>query len=148
MDTPTSASNALIDELVAALGAEAVRRGDAIAARYQADWSGAAPVRPLALLRPASTNDVAAAMRICHAHRVPVVPQGGLTGLAGGAMPHADAVALSQAYPFTVLAEVTGHEEAALADSLQAALAEAMEDGSVLDAVVAQSQAQAGALWR
>src|SRR2546428_10018104 len=95
MDTPTSASSALIDELVAALGAEAVRRGDAIDARYQADWSGAAPVRPLALLRPASTNDVAVAMRICHARRVPVVPQGGLTGLAGGAMPQADAVALS-----------------------------------------------------
>ena len=36
-----------------------------------------------------------AALRICHAHGVPVVPQGGMTGLAGGAVPQAGAVALS-----------------------------------------------------
>ena len=85
----------VIDDLMAALGADAVRCGDAIDARYQADWSGAAPVVPLALLRPVSTEQVAAIMRICHAHRVPVVPLGGMTGLAGGATPQADAVALS-----------------------------------------------------
>jgi FAD/FMN-containing dehydrogenase len=55
---------------------------------------------------------------------------------------------LAQAYPFTVLAEVTGHNEAQLADSLQAALTEAMDAGFVRDAVVAQSQTQARALWR
>jgi len=55
---------------------------------------------------------------------------------------------LSQAYPFQVLAEVTGHVEADLAEALQTVLGEAMEDGSVLDAVVAQSQAQAQSLWR
>jgi FAD/FMN-containing dehydrogenase len=85
----------LIDELVAALGADAVRCGDAIDARFRADWSGAAPVEPMVLLLPASTGQVAAALRICHAHRVPVVPQGGMTGLAGGAMPLSGAVALS-----------------------------------------------------
>ena len=85
----------LIDALVAALGADGVRCGNAIDARYRADWSGAAPVEPLALVRPTSTAQVAAALRICHAHRVPVVPQGGMTGLAGGAMPMPGAVALS-----------------------------------------------------
>src|SRR5258708_33088601 len=34
-------------------------------------------------------------MRLCTAHRVPVVPQGGLTGLAGAAVPVAGAVAVS-----------------------------------------------------
>lgn len=330
-DPTASTHRLLLDELIAALGKEAVLWGDAVEAREQADWSGMAPVSPLALLRPASTSEVAAALRICHDHRIPVVPQGGLTGLVGGAMPQANAVALSlarmnviepvdtasatltvqagatlqavqdaalaaglmfgvdlgargscqiggnlatnaggngvvqfgmmreqvlglevvladgtvlpmlrpmrknntgydlkqwfigsegtlgimtravltlhplpharastlvalpdyasaigllrllqahfpgalaafelmwddffstslrwsqtasplpQAYPFTVLAEVTGHDAALLADSLQAALAQAMANGTVLDAVVAQSQTQARALWR
>jgi len=55
---------------------------------------------------------------------------------------------LPQAHPFMVLAEVTGRDEALLNDSLQTALGEAMDQGVVLDAVVAQSQAQARSLWR
>jgi FAD/FMN-containing dehydrogenase len=55
---------------------------------------------------------------------------------------------LSQAYPFTVLVEVTGRDEATLTNGLQDALAAALDDGTVLDAVVAQSHAQAKALWR
>lgn len=81
--------------LEAALGADGVLRGDAIPERHLADWSGLAPVRPLALLRPRSTDQVSAALRLGHEHRVPVVPQGGLTGLAGAAMPTATGVALS-----------------------------------------------------
>jgi FAD/FMN-containing dehydrogenase len=54
----------------------------------------------------------------------------------------------ADAHPFLLLAEVTGHVEFNLAETLQNALGEAMEDGSVLDAVVAQSQTQAKALWR
>ena len=84
----------IFEQLVAALGADAVRCGAAIDARYRADWSGAVPVEPIALLLPASTEQVATALRICHAQRVPVVPQGGMTGLAGGAMPLGDAIAL------------------------------------------------------
>ena len=52
-------------------------------------------MRPLALLRPASTAEVSAALAICHRHRIAVVPQGGLTGLAGAAVPVAGGVALS-----------------------------------------------------
>jgi FAD/FMN-containing dehydrogenase len=88
-------TSAFIAELRASLGVDAVRCGDAIGARHHADCSAAAPVLPLALLRPINTEQVAEALRICHAHRVPVVPQGGMTGLAGGAMPRRDAVALS-----------------------------------------------------
>lgn len=77
------------------LGAEAVLSGDAVPARYHTDWSGTPPVVPLALVRPRSTEDVSATLRLCHQHRVPVVPQGGLTGLAGAAVPSADCVALS-----------------------------------------------------
>src|SRR5690606_12810448 len=52
---------------------------------------------PLALLRPASVNEVSVALEICHRHGVGVVPQGGMTGLAGGANPQGGNVALSLA---------------------------------------------------
>ena len=94
MPESTSAASDFIRALIDALGPASVVTGDSIEPRYLSDWSGAPPVRPLALLRPESTEAVAAALRLCHAHRVPVVPQGGMTGLAGGAIPLAHAVAL------------------------------------------------------
>ena len=81
--------------LVDALGADRVQVGDAVPARHHTDWSGTPPVPPLALVRPRSTEEVSALLRLCHAHRVPVVPQGGLTGLAGAAVPCVGGVALS-----------------------------------------------------
>ncbi|WP_280188754.1 FAD-binding oxidoreductase [Delftia sp. PS-11] len=83
-----------LDELISTLGADVAQRGDDVPQRYHTDWSGTPPQRPLALVRPRSTEDVSALMRLCAAHRVPVVPQGGLTGLAGAAVPAPDAVAV------------------------------------------------------
>ena len=81
--------------LAQAVGADGVQTGDAIPPRHRTDWSGAAPVQPLALVRPRSTEQVSAVLALCTAHRVPVVPQGGLTGLAGAAVPCAQGIALS-----------------------------------------------------
>lgn len=39
------------------------------------------------LVRPASTSELVQVMRLCHEHRIGVVPQGGNTGLCGGAIP-------------------------------------------------------------
>lgn len=55
-------------------------------ARYSRDWTGDHQGQPLAVARPRSTAQLAALMRHCAAARVPVVPQGGLTGLVGGAV--------------------------------------------------------------
>jgi FAD/FMN-containing dehydrogenase len=85
----------LLARLAQAFSAQALRTGSAIPDKHLADWSGMEPVRPLALLYPENTQDVATALQLCHEHRVPVVPHGGLTGLAGAAMPRADAVAIS-----------------------------------------------------
>lgn len=43
------------------------------------------PVPPLAVVRPRSTEEVAAVVRLANRHRVPVVPYGGGSGLMGGA---------------------------------------------------------------
>ncbi len=72
-----------------------VATGAALDGRRHADWSGAPGAPPRALLRPRSTEQLAQAMRICHQHGQSVVPQGGLTGLAGGACCGADDVAVS-----------------------------------------------------
>src|SRR5690606_35630599 len=43
--------------------------------------------RALAVVRPGSAEEVAAVVRLCQAHGAPLVPQGGNTGLCGGATP-------------------------------------------------------------
>ncbi|APW36474.1 FAD-binding oxidoreductase [Rhodoferax koreense] len=91
----STSAKPFLQALVDAVGADAVVPGAEVAPRHLSDWSGAPPVVPLALVRPRSTAEVAAVLRLCHAHRVPVVPQGGLTGLAGAAVPAADGIALS-----------------------------------------------------
>ncbi|MDK3017059.1 FAD-binding oxidoreductase [Pseudodonghicola flavimaris] len=81
--------------LLDSLGSDLVTLGADIPPRHCHDWAGLAPVSPLALVRPRRTEDVSALMRLCHAAGVPVVPQGGLSGISGAAHPRADAVALS-----------------------------------------------------
>ena len=56
-------------------------------APFLTDWRRKWTGRALAVAQPDRTADVAAVIRWCHAHRVPVVPQGGNTGLSGGAVP-------------------------------------------------------------
>ena len=85
----------VIDALTRALGPEGVLTGAAIPACHAGDWSGLPPVPPVALLRPRSTEEVSAALRLCHAHGQAVTPQGGLTGLVGGARPVAGGMALT-----------------------------------------------------
>ena len=51
------------------------------------DWRGRYTGRSLGLASPASTAEVAALMRLCSDHGVPVVPQGGNSGMSGGATP-------------------------------------------------------------
>ena len=96
MDSLTldTAPQALLD-LRQQLGASAVLIGDDVPERNCNDWSTQAPQRPLAVVRPADVQGVAAAMRACRAAGLPVVPQGGLTGLCGGARPEPGWVALS-----------------------------------------------------
>jgi FAD/FMN-containing dehydrogenase len=53
------------------------------AAEQWGAWRGRAPL----LLRPADTAEVAALLELCYAHEVPVVPQGGNTGLVGAGVP-------------------------------------------------------------
>ena len=71
----------LLDDLRAALGPAHVL-ADGLAP-WSRDWTGHYEGTPLAVLRPGSTAEVAATLRLASRHRVPVVPSAGRTGLAG-----------------------------------------------------------------
>lgn len=88
-------AHSLLTALTQALGADAVLSGNAIPDRYAHDWSPSEPVTPLAVLRPGSTAEVARALQLCSEAGVAVIPQGGLTGMVGAAVPSPGAVALS-----------------------------------------------------
>lgn len=91
----THTTSDFLDALRAVLDDSALRVGDAIPDNRHRDWSSTAPCAPLAWATPSSTGQVSALLRLCHEHRVPVVPQGGLTGLAGSAVPVPGSVVLS-----------------------------------------------------
>mgnify|MGYP000328954792 CR=1 FL=1 len=72
--------------LTQALGAPHVRTG-ADAAPYVTDWRKRYHGQALCVARPANTEEVAQVVKACAEAGVAVVPQGGNTGLVGGATP-------------------------------------------------------------
>ena len=78
----------LIEELVAAVGAGHVATGADIAEDDTHDEAiTAEPVTPAAVVRPGTTDEVAAVLRACDAAGVPVTARGSGTGLSGAAIP-------------------------------------------------------------
>jgi FAD/FMN-containing dehydrogenase len=78
----------LLSALRAAVGeAQVLTEGDLSA--WELDWRKRYRGRALAVVRPASTAEVAAVVQLCAAHRTAIVPQGGNTGLVGGSVPDA-----------------------------------------------------------
>jgi len=83
-------ADGLVESLRGIVGAAHVLTDDDVVAPYAVDWSRrfSGPVR--AVVRPADTAEVAAVVRACVGVRVPVLPQGGNTGLVGGSVPGRD----------------------------------------------------------
>jgi glycolate oxidase len=101
MPTPDAAilsrKSKIVELLRAALPKAAVIHDEAEVRAYECDALTAYRCPPLAVVLPATTEEVATALRICHAEGVPVVPRGSGTSLAGGALPTADSVILGVA---------------------------------------------------
>jgi FAD/FMN-containing dehydrogenase len=79
----------LQQRLTGLLGPTAVITGGSDLEPYAVDWRKLFPGRPACVVRPSSTEQVAQIVRICHDAGAAIVPQGGNTGLAGGAVPDA-----------------------------------------------------------
>jgi FAD/FMN-containing dehydrogenase len=76
------------------LGQRGLTRDPELMRPWLTDWRGRYSGAALALASPASTEELAALVRLCARHSVPVVPQGGNSGMSGGATPDASGQAL------------------------------------------------------
>ncbi|MGH3177891.1 MAG: FAD-binding oxidoreductase [Streptosporangiaceae bacterium] len=92
----------LLRALAGIVGEPHVLTGDATAG-YAVDWTGRFRGHTPAVVRPRDTAEVAAVLALCTEAGLPVVPQGGNTGLVGGGVPLHGEVLLS-------LARLTGLE--------------------------------------
>ena len=82
--------------LAGVVGADHVLAGDAIKDDHTHDEAlTAAPQTPLAVVLPASTEEVAEVLRLCDERRVPVTARGSGTGLSGGCTPRPDGIVVS-----------------------------------------------------
>ncbi|MEO7402926.1 MAG: FAD-binding oxidoreductase [Burkholderiales bacterium] len=79
----------LPNKFVAIVGADNVLTTDDDVAGYSRDWRKKYVGRPLAVVKPKTTAEVAAVVKLCAEAGAPIVPQGGNTGLVGGATPDA-----------------------------------------------------------
>jgi FAD/FMN-containing dehydrogenase len=79
--------DAFLDTLRAAVGASHVLTDPDLRASYETDWTRRWRGEALAVVRPATTDEVIAVLLACAAAGAAVIPQGGNTGLVGGSVP-------------------------------------------------------------
>src|SRR4030067_2708615 len=86
---PTKITADIRYSIVSAVGAANAFSGADKAADYGHDEFSLREIAhdPDLVLRPGTAEEVAAVLRIADAHRVPVTPRGGATGLCGGCVP-------------------------------------------------------------
>jgi FAD/FMN-containing dehydrogenase len=87
--------NSLADDLAAVIGAEHVLADPDLTAGYTTDWTRRYRGDAVCVARPGTTAQVVGVVRACARHHVPIVPQGGNTGLVGGSVPNRGGVLLS-----------------------------------------------------
>jgi FAD/FMN-containing dehydrogenase len=80
-------SIAVLERFAGIVGSRHVLTEPADTAAYTTDWRRRYSGTPLCVLQPSSTNELAEVVRVCSENALPMVPQGGNTGLCGGATP-------------------------------------------------------------
>lgn len=86
--------NEFLDLCRNAVGAAHVLTDDRNIAGFLTDERKRFTGKALAVVKPASTEEVAAIVRLCNRFRVPLVPQGGNTGLVVGSVPDSSGSAI------------------------------------------------------
>ncbi|OJW56264.1 MAG: hydroxyacid dehydrogenase [Sphingomonadales bacterium 63-6] len=80
-------SETFLTEAEALLGPRGLTRDPELMEPWLTDWRGRFTGAALALASPASTAEVSALVKLCAAHGIAIVPQGGNSGMCGGATP-------------------------------------------------------------
>ena len=84
-----------IETLQKKLPADSLLLNSQVGDRYAVDFSGEHALRPAIVVRPASVEQLSDVLAACNALGTPVVVQGGMTGLSGGATPQPGEIAIS-----------------------------------------------------
>ncbi len=94
-----------IRELQEIAGAEYVLQAEDDLSSYSHDETEDLVFMPSVVVKPRTTEEVAAVLRLAHAAHLPVTPMGARTGLSGGALPVFGGIALSMER-FTSILEI------------------------------------------
>ncbi len=97
MATQAKPLDSFLTEASELLGSKGLSTAAEDLSPWLTDWRGRYTGRAMALASPASTEEVSALVKLCAKYEVPIVPQGGNSGMAGGATPDktGDAILLS-----------------------------------------------------
>ena len=87
--TPTQGAEGILDRLRSIVGPQAVITDAAALEPHLTEWRGLYRGDATAMVLPGTTAEAAAVVTACAAARVAMVPQGGNSGLVGGAIAHA-----------------------------------------------------------
>jgi glycolate oxidase len=85
----------ILRQFTAIVGEDFIRVDEETMKEYGHDETENLLFLPDVVLRPGSTEEISAIMKICNRERIPVTPRGAGTGLSGGALPHLGGVLLS-----------------------------------------------------
>jgi FAD/FMN-containing dehydrogenase len=89
-----TATDAFLAAAADLLGPRGLIRDADMIEPWLTDWRGHYTGRACAMAAPATTAELSALVKLCAQHRVPIVPQGGNSGMAGGATPDASGESL------------------------------------------------------
>jgi glycolate oxidase len=88
-------TTALIEQFRQITGADFVLLDEESLNNYGHDETEHLLFPPEVVIRPRTTEEISAIMKICNQHKIPVTPRGAGTGLSGGALPHLGGVLIS-----------------------------------------------------
>ncbi|WP_374529522.1 FAD-binding oxidoreductase [Novosphingobium sp.] len=94
MSTSKRPDAAFLEEAQALLGTRGLTCDADLVTPWLTDWRGRYTGQALALASPANVQELAALVQLCGRYGVPIVPQGGNSGMSGGATPDASGTAL------------------------------------------------------
>jgi glycolate oxidase len=85
----------IINEFKAIVGENFVLYNEEVLNHYAHDETENLHFLPDVVIKPRTTQEISAVMKICNAKKIPVTPRGAGTGLSGGALPHLGGVVLA-----------------------------------------------------
>lgn len=83
-------SDAFLSEAALLLGPKGLITDPAETAPWLTDWRGRYTGKAIGIASPKTTAELSELVKLCARHRVPIVPQGGNSGMSGGATPFED----------------------------------------------------------